>query len=205
MFKNIFSFDGRIRRTEYWLTSFLIQWVLIPVVFMAGVVTAGIGLLLLAVPFWISLAAAVKRSHDMGNSGWLIIIPIYNPLILAFGGSQPFTNEYGANPKGINQPVGGAPVSQQVVVNNYAGHGEAQKVISNPPPSVLPPAETETLQAVLPETQAPLLTGSATVQSNNPHNDSEKINRLRQLKELLDAGILTSEEFNEQKRKILNN
>lgn len=204
MFKNIFSFDGRIRRTEYWLTSFLIQWVLMPVVFVAGVATASIGLLLLAVPFWISLAAAVKRSHDMGNSGWMIIIPIYNPFILAFGGSQPFTNEYGPNPKGLSQPVAGAPVSQQVVVNNYVGNGDAQKEIDNSLPPVLPSATTETLP-VLPETAAPqLLTNSVTVQSNKQHSDTEKISSLRQLKELLDGGILTQEEFNQQKNKILN-
>ncbi|MBM3920822.1 MAG: DUF805 domain-containing protein [Sphingomonadales bacterium] len=45
-----------------------------------------------------SLAVAVRRMHDVGKSGWFILIPIYN-LILACTDSQVGENEYGSNPK----------------------------------------------------------------------------------------------------------
>jgi uncharacterized membrane protein YhaH (DUF805 family) len=37
--------------------------------------------------------------HDLGKSGWYILIPIYN-LILACTNGQEGTNEYGPDPKG---------------------------------------------------------------------------------------------------------
>ena len=104
MFKNIFSFRGRIRRTEYWLTGPLIWIILIPITLFAAVAQVLL-IFIWIIPFWITLAAAVKRSQDLGNYGWLILIPIYNPFFLAFGESQPFENKYGLNPKGINNKV----------------------------------------------------------------------------------------------------
>jgi len=98
MFKNIFSFSGRIRRSEYWLTGPFIWLIMIPITIFAAASVVLIFFIWI-IPFWISLAATVKRSHDLGNSGWLILIPIYNPFFLAFGGSQTFTNNYGPNPK----------------------------------------------------------------------------------------------------------
>ena len=116
MFKNIFSFSGRIRRTEYWLTGPLVWLIMIPIT----IISSFTGVLLFFIwfiPIWIFLAAGVKRSHDLGNSGWLILIPIYNPLFLAFASSEPFKNKYGPNPKGIdisathqNQP--------HIIINN---------------------------------------------------------------------------------------
>ena len=116
MFKNIFSFSGRIRRTTYWLIGLLIGLIWIVITILATFAVFGgfapfakdlsAGTLFLffiwITLIFISLAAAVKRSHDLGNSGWLILIPIYNPFFLAFGESQPFKNQYGPNPKGID-------------------------------------------------------------------------------------------------------
>lgn len=45
-----------------------------------------------------SIAVGVRRMHDVGKSGWFILIPIYN-LILALTDSNPGENEYGPNPK----------------------------------------------------------------------------------------------------------
>ncbi|OJU26295.1 MAG: hypothetical protein BGN92_13530 [Sphingobacteriales bacterium 41-5] len=149
-------------------------------------------------------AAAVKRSHDLGNSGWMVFLPIYNPFVLAFGDSQPFTNQYGPSPKGISMASNAGSTSQQVVVNNYLGNGESQKIIDNPPVSPLSNNPTAT---VLTEASiSNLLTADAdTILKGEKHNDSEKISGLRQLKELLDSGILTQEEFDQQKNKILSN
>lgn len=64
-----FSFNGRIRRTHYW-----IGWAIVFVVgFVIGMIPflGVLGILLL----WPNLAIGVKRLHDMGKTGWLIAIP----------------------------------------------------------------------------------------------------------------------------------
>jgi len=45
-----------------------------------------------------SLAAIIRRMHDVGESGWFCLIPIYN-IILCFTDSQSGPNKYGPNPK----------------------------------------------------------------------------------------------------------
>lgn len=45
-----------------------------------------------------ALAVGVRRMHDVGKSGWYLLIPIYN-LILAFTEGDAGDNEYGPNPK----------------------------------------------------------------------------------------------------------
>lgn len=56
---------------------------------------------LLMIPmYWFMFAQGAKRCHDRGNSGWFQLIPFYS-LWMLFGDSEPGTNEYGPNPKGI--------------------------------------------------------------------------------------------------------
>jgi uncharacterized membrane protein YhaH (DUF805 family) len=45
-----------------------------------------------------SIAVAVRRMHDVGKSGWFVLIPIYN-LVLAVTEGNKRTNEYGPDPK----------------------------------------------------------------------------------------------------------
>lgn len=105
MFKAPFSFNGRIRRTEFGL-SFIILMVLSffcnLLIFSA---TSGnesfIILFLLYIPiYWVSFAQGAKRCHDLDRSGWYQIIPFY-VLWLLFQDGEPGENEYGLNPKGI--------------------------------------------------------------------------------------------------------
>jgi len=101
MFQNPFSFDGRIRRTEYGI-SFIIY------VFVAAIVNAilqtggGASIIGLAyIPMlWFFWAQGAKRCHDRGNSGWYQIIPFYGFWML-FADSDSGINEYGPNPKGL--------------------------------------------------------------------------------------------------------
>ncbi len=44
------------------------------------------------------IAVAVRRMHDVGRSGWWILLPIVNFVFLCLD-SQPNENEYGLNPK----------------------------------------------------------------------------------------------------------
>jgi len=99
MFKAVFSFNGRIRRTEYALTRILVVFLVL--VISAAAETKGaeaIGLLIL-LPLYIHIAQAVKRCHDRGNPGWWMLIPFYD-FILFFGAGDYGPNEYGENPKG---------------------------------------------------------------------------------------------------------
>ena len=45
-----------------------------------------------------SIAVAIRRVHDSGKSGWFILIPIYN-FILMLIDSDPKENIYGPCPK----------------------------------------------------------------------------------------------------------
>ena len=45
-----------------------------------------------------SIAVGIRRMHDVGKSGWFILIPIYN-IILAATEGQAGGNEYGEDPK----------------------------------------------------------------------------------------------------------
>ena len=99
--KNYANFEGRARRSEYWyfyLVNILISIGLGIVDGVAGLATFGIAdiySLAILIP---GIAVGVRRMHDVGKSGWFILIPIYN-LILACTEGEQGSNEYGPNPK----------------------------------------------------------------------------------------------------------
>ena len=120
MFKAPFSFDGRIRRIEYFLSGivggivFSIAWALGIGTFIlgAGMGSAGgsvfgllIGLAALVASMWFSLAQGVKRLHDLDKSGWLILlmfVPIVNALFglyMLFADGTVGPNQYGEDQK----------------------------------------------------------------------------------------------------------
>jgi uncharacterized membrane protein YhaH (DUF805 family) len=105
MFKNPFSFDGRIRRTEYGLT--IIIYVIVAVIINA-IIVGGTDNEILGIAYipmlWFLWAQGAKRCHDLGNNGWWQIIPFYG-LWLLFQDGQYGLNQYGDNPKGIIQDV----------------------------------------------------------------------------------------------------
>lgn len=88
-------FEGRARRSEYWYFA-LFSGII------SGVLTVGLGegasgLYSLGV-FIPTLAVGVRRMHDVGKSGWYLLIPIYN-LILACTEGDRGSNYYGLDPK----------------------------------------------------------------------------------------------------------
>jgi uncharacterized membrane protein YhaH (DUF805 family) len=98
MFSAPFSFEGRIRRTEYGL-SFII-YIFIYVIIKSIINDPSFGLFALAyIPLvWFFWAQGAKRCHDRGNSGWYQIIPFY-VLWLIFAEGDSTENEYGRSPK----------------------------------------------------------------------------------------------------------
>lgn len=103
MFKRPFSFNGRIRRTEYCLSFiiYMIWYGVINAMMETPEPSLGASLFVLIsfIPMiWFLWAQNAKRCHDRGNSGWYQIIPFY-VFVLMFGGSDEGSNEYGDNPK----------------------------------------------------------------------------------------------------------
>jgi len=107
-------FSGRAKREEFWM------FVLFNLIFslVASLIDLGIGILTFTVFGWgllsliyslavliPGLAVSVRRLHDVGKSGWYLLInliPIAGPiwfLILACTDSQAGENQYGPNPK----------------------------------------------------------------------------------------------------------
>ncbi|MDX5320138.1 MAG: DUF805 domain-containing protein [Bacteroidota bacterium] len=97
--QNYATFSGRARRSEYWYFALINGLISIVLNFVGAAMEfellGSIYSLAVLIP---ALAVAVRRMHDVGKSGWFILIPIYN-LILALTPGQTGDNEYGPDPK----------------------------------------------------------------------------------------------------------
>ncbi len=113
--ENYANFQGRARRKEYWMfllfnIIFLVLAMVLDNVF--GIAFEGIGYgpvylvyaLAVLVP---GLAVAVRRLHDIGKSGWMILIGLI-PLIgaiwlivLYVTEGEKGENQYGPDPKAV--------------------------------------------------------------------------------------------------------
>ena len=72
----MFSFNGRLRRQHFWISWLILLGV--------SVVTGWIPLiggLIGLVLIWPNLAISVKRLHDMGKTGWFVVIPWVGTII----------------------------------------------------------------------------------------------------------------------------
>lgn len=115
------NFNGRARRSEYWFFA-LFQFLIVIGIYIIGAIVEaitkangavfwifyGIAVLFSLAMFIPQLAVSVRRLHDIGKSGvaWLInFIPLVGGIIFLVWcctDSQPFPNQYGPNPKGID-------------------------------------------------------------------------------------------------------
>lgn len=110
---NFGNFSDRARRREYWMFELVNVIVSIVLMLADGAIgafssDAGLGLLsglymiAVLVP---SLAVSVRRLHDIGRSGWsllLLLIPIAGPiavLVFMLKEGTPGPNQYGEDPK----------------------------------------------------------------------------------------------------------
>ena len=94
-FKKYATFSGRASRSEYWF--FYLFYAIIYLV--GALIGAAVGtaelVYLFIIPLWLPTSAAgIRRIHDTGRSGWFILVPIYN-IILLVSASNPGTNKYG--------------------------------------------------------------------------------------------------------------
>ena len=106
-------FSGRARRKEYWFfvlfnTIFSIVFTVVDGVTGTFDPTLGMGLISLIYTLAVlvpSLSVTVRRLHDIGRSGWwllIVLIPLLGAIIILVFmilDSKPEENQYGANPK----------------------------------------------------------------------------------------------------------
>ncbi|CAD0001927.1 DUF805 domain-containing protein [Flavobacterium chungangense] len=101
VFENYANFNGRARRKEYWMFFLMHIIIVFVLAFVAGLISPALMIIIniysLAVLVPI-IGVGVRRMHDVGKSGWFILIPIYS-LILACTEGDKGTNEYGPDPK----------------------------------------------------------------------------------------------------------
>ncbi|MCX6333747.1 MAG: DUF805 domain-containing protein [Bacteroidia bacterium] len=111
--KQYADFEGRARRTEYWMFALFNILFLIVAIALDNVIGTTFGelpygffYLIYALAILIpGLAVGVRRLHDTGRSGWwmfISLIPFVGGiwlLVLMLLDSEPETNEYGPNPK----------------------------------------------------------------------------------------------------------
>jgi uncharacterized membrane protein YhaH (DUF805 family) len=99
-------FSGRARRQEYWM-FFLFNVIISIVLAVVGRVIgfAALGAIYSLAVFLPGLGVAVRRLHDIGRSGWAILIaliPLVGTIILIVwlaSEGKPEENQYGPNPK----------------------------------------------------------------------------------------------------------
>lgn len=106
--KKIFShpevlFEGRIRRTEFAISSLIsgviFSWMINSVMHhpLENKEPLYFGALLLGLTV-MTWSQGAKRCHDLGNSGWMQLVPLYFFWML-FQEGQKETNKYGESPK----------------------------------------------------------------------------------------------------------
>lgn len=95
------EFNGRARRKEFWMFTLFnllvvygLQLVAHAVEVPAMLFAATIYTFTILIP---SIAVGVRRMHDVGKSGWYILIPIYS-IILALTDGEMGSNAHGADP-----------------------------------------------------------------------------------------------------------
>lgn len=113
--KQYADFSGRARRKEYWMFALFNMIFAVVAMILDNIFGLTVGELLYGVFYFLyglavlipGLAVTVRRLHDVGKSGWMILIALI-PLIgiiwllvLMVTDSNPGENQYGENPKEI--------------------------------------------------------------------------------------------------------
>lgn len=121
--KQYADFKGRARRKEYWyfiLFNGIFALIAMGLDNLLGITFSSynrnlfygyIYLLYGLIVFIPSLAVVVRRLHDVGKSGWwylIVLIPVIGAFIILYymiKDSEPGTNKWGENPKGVGATI----------------------------------------------------------------------------------------------------
>lgn len=105
--EEIFTINGRASRKEYWGSELIFIPSYFVLSFIGYIFSEGLGDLISNIGYFWSIVAlftaAIRRAHDVGKSGWFMLIPIYN-FVLSVSQSQQVPNEWGdPRPHTINK------------------------------------------------------------------------------------------------------
>lgn len=121
--KQYADFSGRARRKEYWMFFLINLLISFAIGFVSGFITGinpestmASATIILPIAYSLavfipSIAVGVRRLHDTNRSGWWLLIslvPVIGAIILIIflvQDSQPGSNQYGENPKGVESPA----------------------------------------------------------------------------------------------------
>jgi len=100
-------FTGRAHRREYWMFFLFNLIIAFAIGLIEGVIGSPgiIGMLYVLAVFLPGLAVSMRRLHDIGKSGWWLLIgliPLIGAIVLLIfmvQDSRPGDNAYGPNPK----------------------------------------------------------------------------------------------------------
>jgi uncharacterized membrane protein YhaH (DUF805 family) len=103
-FQKSITISGRASRSEYWMFQLTYILTLITLGVIDGML--GTPLMLLVIAFVPALfCASIRRMHDIGKSGWMILlffIPLVNFILIIMwfiaDAGQPHANQYGEVP-----------------------------------------------------------------------------------------------------------
>jgi len=113
-------FKGRASRKEFWMFYLFFCIFVFLLCLLVGIIKeiTGFELSFIIIIYFLFfllpiIAIRVRRAHDSNQSGWFIIVPVYNLVLLFLKGTEG-DNKYGPNPKMSQQttpPV--APTTPQ--------------------------------------------------------------------------------------------
>src|SRR5579862_3389043 len=159
-----FSFRGRVGRGDFWYAALVVLSALAVFdVAMDRLFDRSLPIVLVAAIVWSLLALGIKRYHDIGRSGWwllLLAIPIIGPAwvlySIGFRKGQPRENRYGA-PPGTNE-------LDYLTVRRLAGESETtvnDVTAMNPVEvtRVVRPTSVEEIQTAIAESTGPVSIG----------------------------------------------
>ena len=105
--KRYADFSGRSRRKEYWLyilglwIAIIVASIVDGVLGLTGMIAGVYGPLTALVYLGTlipTIAVAVRRVHDSDKSGWFVLVPIYNIILMFLEGTKG-PNRFGPDPK----------------------------------------------------------------------------------------------------------
>jgi uncharacterized membrane protein YhaH (DUF805 family) len=107
--KKYMDFEGRASRKAYWMFYLIHMAFVIGIYLLEWILNTNALILLIygLLIFFPSLSVSVRRLHDIGKSGWWVLItlvPFIGAIILIVFlalRSQPGVNQYGPNPNEI--------------------------------------------------------------------------------------------------------
>jgi uncharacterized membrane protein YhaH (DUF805 family) len=103
MNSGLLSIKGRITLSAYWLSVFLASLFAVVMSMIAlnspALETFFLILMLVGFPL-IVIIQGIKRMHDVDKSGWFLLIPVYNVIMLFLMEGTKGPNRYGEDPKG---------------------------------------------------------------------------------------------------------